>query len=142
MKFNAKKTLQLHDLKYSKQREQIMESLSTIHQPVSVEELYDMLKSSGKSMNLSTVYRTVETLSGAGLVEKVYSSITNNNLIQLAQNHHQHYLMCINCHKMIPIDYCPMKELLDYIDENYEFEVTAHQLEISGYCKECKEKVG
>jgi len=142
MNINAKKTLQLHDLKYSKQREQIIEALANLHQPISVEELYSLLKSSGKLMNLSTVYRTVDALSTSGLVEKVYNSITNNNLIQLSQNHHQHYLMCVSCHKMIPIDYCPMKELLDYIDKTYEFEVTSHQLEISGYCKECKEKVG
>lgn len=142
MKISAKKTLQLHDLKYSKQREQLLESLAKLQQPISVEELHDLLKSSGKTMNLSTVYRTIDTLSNAGLVEKLYNSITNTNLIQLAQHHHQHYLMCISCHKMIPIDYCPMKELLDYIDTTYAFEVTSHQLEINGYCKECKEKVG
>lgn len=142
MKFNAKKTLQLHDLKYSKQREQILDLLVSLDQPVSIEELHDLLKDSKKSMNLSTVYRSVDTLSNAGLIEKVYNSVTNTYLIQLVQNHHQHYLMCINCHKMIPIDYCPMKELLDYIDSNYQFEVTNHQLEINGYCKECKQKVG
>lgn len=140
MNLNAKKILQLNNLKYSKQREQILEALTTIKQPISIEDLYNILRKSGKIMNLSTVYRTIEALSLAGLVEKIYNSVTNNNLIQLAQNHHQHYLMCIRCHKMIPIDYCPMKELLHYIDTTYDFDVTSHQLEISGYCKDCKEK--
>lgn len=142
MTLNAKKILQLHNLKYSKQRVQIIEALEKLEQPISVDELHDLLKASGKIMNLSTVYRTIETLSTAGLIEKVYSSMLNNNLIQLTKKHHQHYLMCVSCHKMTPIDYCPMKELLEYIDETYDFEVTAHQLEISGYCSECKEKVG
>ena len=138
MKNSAKILLSTHNLKYSKQREQVIDELSKHKQPLSVEDLYDSLKKDGVSINLSTIYRTIEALSNHNIVEKVYSSITNSHLIQLAHHHHQHYLVCISCHKMIPIDYCPMEALLGHINSNYDFEVVSHQLEISGYCQQCR----
>lgn len=138
MKINAKKILDNHDLKFSKQREQVINELAQIDQPISVEELYDNLKLQGLHMNLSTIYRTIEALHNHKIVEKVYSSLKHSYLIQLAHAHHQHYLVCSSCHTMIPIDYCPMEQLLGYIKKEYDFQVISHQLEISGICQDCQ----
>lgn len=138
MKINAKKILDNHDLKFSKQREQVINELAQIEQPISVEELYDNLKLQGLHMNLSTIYRTIEALHNHKIVEKVYSSLKHSYLIQLAHAHHQHYLVCSSCHTMIPIDYCPMEQLLGYIKKEYDFQVISHQLEISGICQDCQ----
>lgn len=138
MNINIKKILHQHNLKHTKQREAILKVLAKQKAPISVEELYDLLRQQAQTMNLSTLYRSVETFSEHGIIEKIFSSITNTNLIQLQSQHHQHYLVCINCHKMIPIDYCPMDELLGYIESNFHFKVIDHQLEISGYCDTCQ----
>ncbi len=138
MKINAKDILNHHGLKYSKPRELILNALSQYQAPISVEELYDGLKENNHNINLSTIYRSVEAFSDHHIIEKIYSSVTNTYLIQLKHQHHQHYLVCINCHKMIPIDYCPMDEFLAYIKKHHDFKVMDHQLEISGYCHDCQ----
>lgn len=138
MNINAKKLLNNHDLKYSKQREQVINELALIEQPISVEELFDNLKKQGMRINLSTVYRTIEALHTHKIIEKVYSSLKHSHLIQLTHAHHQHYLVCSSCHAMIPIDYCPMGQLLDYIKKEFDFQVVSHQLEISGICHDCQ----
>jgi Fur family ferric uptake transcriptional regulator len=139
MKTRAKRILEINKLKYSRQRESVIDLLSELEQPVSVETCYDLLKEKGESMNLSTVYRTVDTLHQHHIIDKVYNSITNTTMVQIIKNHHQHYIICVSCHKMIPIDFCPMEQILENVENKYHFKVTAHQLEISGYCKECLE---
>ncbi len=138
MKINAKKILFNHNLKYSKQREQVIDELALIEQPISVDELYGNLKKQELRINLSTVYRTIEALHNHKIIEKVYSTLKHSYLIQLAHAHHQHYLVCISCHTMIPIDYCPMEQLLGHIKKEYDFQVISHQLEISGICNNCQ----
>ncbi len=140
MKSNARNLLNKHHLKYSKQREILIDFLYELDRPITIEECYDMLRSKGANMNLSTVYRIVDTFSQHGFLEKVYNSITNTTMIQIIKHHHHHYLICVSCHKMIPIDFCPIKEALQYIEKDHHFKVTAHQLEISGYCQECQIK--
>ncbi len=140
MKTRAKNILQMNNLKYSRQRESVIDLLYELDQPVSVETCYDLLKEKGDSMNLSTVYRTIDALNQHHIVDKVYNSITNTTMIQLIKHQHQHYIICISCHKMIPIDFCPMEQILKTIEEKYHFQVAAHQLEISGYCSDCLNK--
>ncbi|MPN45848.1 hypothetical protein SDC9_193423 [bioreactor metagenome] len=49
---------------------------------------------------------------------------------------HKHYAVCINCHKIIKMDNCPMENFTPELEEN-GFRVVGHNLEIYGYCKDC-----
>jgi Fur family ferric uptake transcriptional regulator len=136
----AKELLSLNQLKYSRQREALIELLQQVALPMSIDQIIEKLKKSKHPMNQSTVYRIIESLSEHHIVEKTYSSISNSTLIQLHTPHHQHYLMCQMCHKMFPIDNCPIHDVIDSIEIAKDFKIISHNLEIIGICASCQKK--
>lgn len=137
---NAKEILSLNKLKYSHQREALIELLQQEALPMSIDQIIEKLKKSKHPMNQSTVYRIIESLNEHHIVEKNYSSISNSTLIQLHTPHHQHYLMCQMCHKMFPIDNCPIHDVIDSIEVAKNFKIISHNLEIIGICASCQKK--
>jgi len=137
---NAKEILSLNKLKYSHQREALIELLQQEVLPMSIDQIIEKLKKSKHPMNQSTVYRIIESLNEHHIVEKNYSSISNSTLIQLHTPHHQHYLMCQMCHKMFPIDNCPIHDAIDSIEVEKDFKIISHNLEIIGICASCQKK--
>lgn len=136
----AKEILSLNQLKYSRQREALIELLQQEVLPMSIDQIIEKLKKSKHPMNQSTVYRIIESLNEHHIVEKNYSSISNSTLIQLHTPHHQHYLMCQMCHKMFPIDNCPIHDVIDSIEIAKDFKIISHNLEIIGICSTCQKK--
>lgn len=136
----AKEILSLNQLKYSRQREALIELLQQEALPMSIDQIIEKLKKSKHPMNQSTVYRIIESLNEHNIVEKNYSSISNSTLIQLHTPHHQHYLMCQMCHKMFPIDNCPIHDVIDSIEIAKDFKIISHNLEIIGICASCQKK--
>lgn len=136
----AKEILSLNQLKYSRQREALIELLQQEALPMSIDQIIEKLKKSKHPMNQSTVYRIIESLNEHHIVEKNYSSISNSTLIQLHTPHHQHYLMCQMCHKMFPIDNCPIHDVIDSVEIAKDFKILSHNLEIIGICSTCQKK--
>ncbi len=137
---NTKELLARVNLKYTKQREIILDALRDLKVPVTVEKLDDYCRQNQHPINLSTIYRTIDSLSQVNLIHKTYNSITQTTMIELVAPTHKHYLVCVECHKMIPIKMCPMHGILDTIKTDYDFVVSSHQLEISGLCSACAKK--
>lgn len=135
-----KEILRLNQLKYSRQREALIELLQQEALPMSIDQIIDKLKLSKHPMNQSTVYRIIDSLNEHHIVEKNYSSISNSTLIQLHTPHHQHYLMCQMCLKMFPIDNCPIHDVIDSIEIAKDFKIISHNLEIIGICASCQKK--
>lgn len=136
----AKEILSLNQLKYSRQREALINLLQKEAYPMTIDQIVEKLKENKHPMNLSTVYRIVESLYDHHIIEKNYSSVNNATLIQLHTPHHQHYLVCQMCHKMFPIENCPMHTIIDSIEDSKHFKVISHNLEIIGICEECQNK--
>ena len=137
---NAKEILSINLLKYSRQREALINLLQDEALPMTIDQIIDKLKEGKHPMNQSTVYRIVESLYEHNIVEKNYSSISNSTLIQLHTPHHHHYLICQMCHKMFPIESCPIHDAIESIEVTKKFKVISHNLEIIGLCESCQKK--
>lgn len=135
-----KEILALNRLKYSRQREALIRLLQAEVLPMRIDQIIEKLKQSKLPMNQSTVYRIVESLHEHKIVEKNYSSISNSTLIQLKTPHHLHYLICHCCHKMFPIESCPIHDVINSIEQANKFKVLSHNLEIVGICEACQKK--
>ena len=97
-KKNYNDILKNRNLKVTKHRYAILESLEKSKLPVSAESLYIELKKKGISISLSTVYRSLEALYKKGIVIK--SILPDYNKAVFEYNHeHRHHMICIKCHK-------------------------------------------
>lgn len=129
--------LKREGMKSTRHRNAILLLLEQSEDPITAEELYISLREKTASINLSTVYRTLDTFVSKNLVLK---STMDDGKARYELNHHEHkhHLFCVGCHKVISIEDCPMGELQELIKKKIDFDVTGHKLEIYGYCHNCK----
>ncbi|MGI6084332.1 MAG: Fur family transcriptional regulator [Acetivibrionales bacterium] len=126
------------NLKATRHRHAILEMLAENDMPLTAEGLYMSLREKGVSISLSTVYRGLEVLHEKGIVVKSNLPDYNKAVYEVNHNEHRHHLVCVECRKMIPVIGCPLEEYEKLIANKYEFTVEGHNLEMYGYCNDCK----
>ena len=126
-------------LKRTKQRESVLAILKESTQPMSAQEISARISKEGGGAWLSTVYRVLELFVEKKLAIKTSIMNSETAVYELNREHHRHYAVCIGCHKMIPMENCPMESFIPKIKDK-EFQVIGHNLEVYGYCKDCAAK--
>lgn len=127
-------------IKKTKQRIDIFKVLYTSQEPVSAAEIFTLLNKEHPSemYAFSTIYRNLIAFEKAGIVSKTTLSTEENALYELKTTKHRHYAVCLKCHKKIPLTTCPLHEISHEVSHSIPgFEVTGHNLEVYGYCKDC-----
>ena len=125
-------------LRNSKNRSIVLETIINEAVPVSAEKIYKNVNKIQKR-NLSTIYRILSTLTNQKLINK---QIGQDGIYyyEINDNTHKHNIMCDNCHKIIKIDFCPLKEFEHSIESKTNFDITNHLIEIHGICENCRKK--
>lgn len=127
--------LKVCNLKLTKGRLAVIDILLENSKPTSADFIYEALKVRGISVDLSTVYRTLETLLDKGVVEKFDLGNGKYNYA-LKDEGHKHILVCSKCHKELEID-CPMKQVEHILTSKTGFTFFEHDLKIKGLCQDC-----
>lgn len=125
-------------LKNTRQRKAILNILSSSQQPMAAEDVYLELKQNQIDVNLSTVYRSLEIMSGKDVVRKVSVAGDNRMLYELNERSHQHYLVCVNCKKIQPVGHCPLEAYEKSVARETNYAIMGHRLDIYGLCPECQ----
>lgn len=134
---NYTEILRREGMKSTKHRNAILLFLEQAKHPMTAEELYISLMEDTTTINLSTVYRTLDAFVSKNLVIK--STMDDGKArYELNQHEHKHHLFCVGCHKVFSIEDCPIRELQEILKKKIDFDVTGHKLEIYGYCHDCK----
>lgn len=126
------------NLKKTVSRQKVASILENAQKPLCASEVYLALSAAGEKINLSTVYRTLEAFTEAGLAEKTTVSGNTATYYEIKGEQHSHYAVCLKCQKLIKLKSCPLNHDIDDLDQS-GFAMTGHRVEIYGYCKNCKE---
>lgn len=124
-------------LKRTKNRELILQSLRKQTHPLTAEELFYTFEK--KDINLSTVYRTLNTFEKVGLVHREVNE-KKENIYSLIQEEDSHILVCTECHKRIPLEGCPYHEVNEELEKKTGFILRDQNIEIYGVCPDCQKK--
>ena len=124
-------------IKRTKQREMIWHVLSQAAEPLTAAEIAARADSSPQNIWMSTIYRTLDSLTAKGLVTRTLLANSDMALYELTPSQHRHYAICTNCKKRIPLEDCPFKTFPSSLIPK-DFEVTGHNLEVYGLCHECQ----
>lgn len=133
-----KDALKKSGLKNTKHRTAIVNILEQSCQPIPAEQIYFKLKENEVAINLSTVYRTLETLAVNNIVTKLNLVGSSKALFEYNRMKHRHYLTCVSCKKILTIEHCPLENYEISLEEQTDFSIVGHKLDIYGYCPECK----
>ncbi len=123
----------------TKQKQHILNILSTAKGPMSINEIYNCCITTYPKIAKSTIYRNVDALIKQNLIDKYY--LQENEMFYQIKNttsEHKHYVICNSCKKMFDLPVCPIHDIQSCLND-YGFTVTDHYIQISGQCMDCKE---
>jgi Fur family ferric uptake transcriptional regulator len=115
-------------LKKTKSRKAIVDFLMKSKQPIAAEELYLKLRENKLEVNLSTVYRTLDALVAKGIVSKISLMDNDRMLFEYNRLGHRHYLVCVDCKKIITIQGCPLDLYEKQLEKETNFKIAGHKL--------------
>lgn len=124
----------------TKQRQHILTILEKNKKPMSINEIYLELVAVMPKIAKSTIYRNIDLLLSQNMIEKYY--FDDNEIfyrLKSDTHEHKHYVICDQCKKVFDIPECPLHDFEKKMNDE-GFIITNHQLQISGICKECKNR--
>lgn len=129
-----KKLLSEQGYSITKPRMEIFKTLLAADAPIAVTELSDRLAKVDKV----SVYRTVELYEKIGIVQRVWSGFKSKIELSETFSPHHHHFTCIKCSKTVGIRNDDLEKKLKDLENENDFELTQHSIELKGYCKDCK----
>jgi Fur family transcriptional regulator, ferric uptake regulator len=105
------------------------------------DEVYDEVRTHSESINLSTVYRTLELLDDLGLIRHAHLS-DRAPTYHSARGHEHAHLVCRECRRVISIDRSDMEEALGALAAAHGFGPDYGHLTVFGSCRDCSAGAG
>lgn len=133
-----KEYLMERGLKFTPERDAILEEVFEKHEHFDVEKLYRRLNSKGKHISRATIYRTIPILIDSGLVSKAMRFMDRIYYEHTYGHKHHAHMICINCGKVIEFNDKRVEKIIEEITKNHDFKSTEHKFEIKGFCKDCQ----
>lgn len=128
--------LKQNNLKATKSRIKIMSIIYQSEQCLSAMDIYNKLDIESIDIDLSTVYRTLETLYNHKIVDKFDLGEGKYNY-KLKEKGHKHLIECDICHKHVEID-CPMQQVQEYVKAKTGLTLLDSCVNLNrGICKDC-----
>ncbi|MEN4052436.1 MULTISPECIES: Fur family transcriptional regulator [Sulfurimonas] len=136
-----KTLLKKNNLKFTIQREVILETLYNSNEHLTPEALHHLIQERHPNLKtgIATVYRTLSLLEDSNVVTSLSFGAQGKKYELGAKEHHDH-LICTEC-----------GEITEFVDEQIEkrqhaitdelgFKMLDHSMQIYGICKKCQEK--
>lgn len=124
-------------LKFTSQRNLILDTFLKEEGHISAEDLYKKVSQKYPSIGLATVYRTLKLLSECNLAhERQFGDGQTRYEHGFEHVHHDH-LICTRCGKIVEFENSDIEKLQNDVAKKNKFMIFAHKLELYGICHEC-----
>lgn len=120
----------------TRQRRVVTEVLENLDQFRSAQDIHTELGERGETVGLATVYRTLQLLAEADLIDVVRSD-AGEALYRRCSSGHHHHLVCRACGRTIEIEGPAVERWANAEAAKHDFSDVSHVLEIFGTCKHC-----
>ncbi|MBF0252442.1 MAG: transcriptional repressor [Candidatus Omnitrophica bacterium] len=129
-------------------RQAIIELLQKTDKHLSAEDVYIEVHKKFPQIGLTTVYRTLEILTGMGIIFKsdFGDGRFRYELVEGSHIEHHHHLVCTQCKRII--DYTDfideevefLKRVEKGLSKKHKFNITNHIIQFYGLCEQCGKK--
>ncbi|MBQ1122721.1 MULTISPECIES: Fur family transcriptional regulator [Streptomyces] len=117
------------------QRQLVLEAVDKLEHSTPDDILAEVRRTAG-SVNISTVYRTLELLEELGLVSHAHLG-HGAPTYHLADRHHHMHLVCRDCTEVIEADLSVAEPFTATLRERFGFETDMKHFAIFGQCAKC-----
>lgn len=120
------------------QRTIILETIAHLEGHLSAQQVFEQAAERLPGLNLATVYRTVETLQEAGLIDMLDAQHEPMRFaLRDPENLHGH-LKCTRCGRVMDLDADLIRDLAGLVSTQTNFKVDYHHLTLQGVCPDCQ----
>lgn len=117
-------------------RQAIVEAVVGAKGHLTAEQIADEVQARFPSVNLSTVYRTLEALEELRVVDHVHLG-HGRAVYHLTDQTHQH-LFCEHCEWVEEVPVTKLRPLFGMLERQYGFELDRRHFAIVGRCRSCR----
>lgn len=122
----------------TRQRAAIVALLEEIDGFRSAQDLHDELRRRGENIGLTTVYRTLQSLAAANLVDGVRTDTGESVYRRCQAPHHHHHLVCRNCGSAVEVSGRDVEAWATEVAAAHGFSDVNHTIELFGKCADCQ----
>ncbi len=121
-------------LRATAKRESVLQSLAGAKEPLSADELQQR----HRQIDLVTIYRMLEDLAKAGLVQSV---IWRDGIrrYESSLHAHHHHLVCDNCGDVEDVVVPHDQKIVKLVAARHRFQTRQHSMEFFGLCADCQQ---
>ena len=136
---NFKILLKKNALKFTIQREVILETLYTSDEHLTPESLHNLIQQKFPELKIgiATVYRTLSLLEESNIVTSLSFGAQGKKYELGAKNHHDH-LICTECGSITEFVDEEIEKRQNKIANKLDFNMQDHSMQIYGICKNCQ----
>jgi Fur family ferric uptake transcriptional regulator len=117
-------------------RQAVIQVIVDCHGHISADDIATRVQEDFPSMDVSTVYRTLETLRELDIVDRVY--FADGSTVYHLRDHQHHHLCCEKCGSVQELPVSLMKSVEADLLEEFGFELHQRPLGLFGLCKDCR----
>jgi Fur family ferric uptake transcriptional regulator len=121
----------------TRQRAAISTLLDTLDEFRSAQELHDELRRRGQNIGLTTVYRTLQSMAAAGMLDTLRTD-TGEAVYRRCSGHHHHHVVCRSCGCTVEVGDREVETWAAQVAAEHGFSDVSHTIEIFGTCADCR----
>jgi Fur family ferric uptake transcriptional regulator len=132
-------TLRAHGYRITPQREMIIEAIAHSGYHINADEVYAKIQQHTHTVNIATVYRTLDLLVEQGLATRI--DLAEGRVIYATHQHGPHiHLVCKHCGKVIDANQNMLSVLDRQLQSQYQFTADLQHVSFPGLCEDCQTK--
>jgi Fur family ferric uptake transcriptional regulator len=121
----------------TKAQRAVLSALADVPAFVSAQDLHARLRQEGQTVGLTSVYRALQALSEAGLVDVVRTLTGEATYRRCGSEQHHHHLVCRSCGTAVEVATPSLERWVATVARKHGYVVDGHTLEITGTCSRC-----
>lgn len=129
--------LKAKKLKVTPQRLAIFQMLYNTTSHPSAETIYKALQDTHPTMSLATVYKTLDALRKAGLIQQL--NVGEDSFRYDANIHPHPHVICLNCSQVFDLESDILSNLHKKVESETDFKLVGEKVYLYGYCPDCKD---
>jgi len=134
----GERRLRAAGVRVTPQRQLVLDILAGADAHLDANDIYERGRRHDQSLSLSTVYRTLGVLKEIGLVRELHLDCEQHHYELAGKDEHSH-LVCQACGRVIEVDSSAFVRAAQAVGQMHGFEVTDAQVELTGYCDQCRQ---
>jgi Fur family ferric uptake transcriptional regulator len=132
-------TLRSRGYRITPQREMIIETIAHNGHHIDAETVYSHIQERTHTINIATVYRTLDLLVEQGLASRI--DLGGGRVIYATYQHGPHiHLVCRQCGQVTDANQDLLSTLNRQLQSGYRFAADLQHISILGLCSTCQEK--